>query len=315
MVVIVLVASMVVLATGLWGWYLAQPGPLGAPTTVVIQSGKSLGWIAERLDRANVIAGARRFKLATRVMLLDSSLQAGEYRFEPGMSLRTVINKLATGDVAPRQITIPEGTRSRDIARILAAEESLTGDVPAVQEGALFPSTYHVQHGQTRASVVAKMERQMAQHVAKVWENRDILLPFATPDELVSLASIVEKETSLTHEMPTVAAVFINRLKQGMKLQADPTVIYGASNYNGNLTTMHLRENQPYNTYVHKGLPPTPIANPGLAALQATARPAAVDYLYFVADGTGGHVFAHTYEEHLINVKNYVETYRQQHGG
>ncbi len=304
-----------IVLTGAWGWHIAQPGPLTLPTHVVIQPGKSVSWIANHLEREGVIKGAPTFKIAVKLMFLDGSLQAGEYKFEPNISLRTVVNKLATGDVVERTITFPEGLTVAAVTAQIEAEKSLKGDIlKNVPEGYLYPDTYSYPFGTSRKSLMLRMKKRAERELAAAWENRDAMLPLKTPNDLMILASIVEKETNIDAERTTVASVYINRLNKGMKLQADPTVIYGASHYNGNLTRKHLKENQPYNTYVHKGLPPTPIANPSKASMLAVARPAQTPYFYLVASGDGGHVFSRTYPEHAKNVEIYVRKYKAKHG-
>lgn len=295
-----------------WGYYLAQPGPLKESARVVIKPGKSLFWIAERLDRAQVIPGARRFKLAVRLMGLQSTLQAGEYIFEPGISMRTVINKIATGDTVQHSITFREGLTVKQVEELLLANPNFTGDVIDLPEGYAYPDTYAYSYGEDRALFLERLKKRAEYELNDAWENRAPDLPLKTPHDLLTLASIVEREAGLDEERALIAGVYINRLNQDMKLQADPTVIYGATNYNGNITTRHLREDQPYNTYVHKGLPPGPIANPGRESLQATANPVVTGYLFFVARGDGGHYFSRTYAEHLKKVEEYVKRTREQ---
>lgn len=296
-----------------WGYYLAQPGPLKESARVVVKPGKSLYWIAERLDRAQVIPGARRFKLAVRIMGLENTLQAGEYIFEPGISMRTVINKIATGDTVQHSITLREGLTVKQIQEILLANPNFTGEVIDIPEGYAYPDTYAYSFGEDRAVFSERLKKRAEYELNKAWNNRAPNLPLNSPEELLILASIVEKEAVLDEERALIAGVYINRLNQGMKLQADPTVIYGASDYNGNIKTRHLRENHPYNTYVHKGLPPGPIANPGRASLHATANPVVTDYVFFVARGDGGHHFSRTYAEHLKRVEEHVKRYREQY--
>lgn len=312
--IMVLLMGFVVASSG-WGWWLAQPGPLTTEKTVVIESGSSVNGIAEQLVEEDVLKNALTLRLAARVYGLDNTLQAGEYLFSPNISTRTVLNKLATGDVIDRQITIPEGLTTEAIGTLLMENQGLVGDMPQnLAEGSLYPDTYKFRYGLTREALVARMQQRMEQEIKDAWNNRADNLPISSPEELVVLASIVEKESAIGSERPEVASVFVNRLKKGMKLQADPTVIYGASNYFGNIRRAHLREDHPYNTYIHHGLPPGPIANPGRDALQAAANPAITEHLYFVADGTGAHVFASTYKEHKENVKRYVKIYRQRYG-
>jgi UPF0755 protein len=296
-----------------WGWFIAQPGPLVEEKTVVIHPGMSLAGIATRLAEEDVIGGTRRFQVAVRVLGLGTTLQAGEYTFPRHISLRSVVNKLAVGDVENRRLTAPEGLTVAQVVAKINGLEGLTGEplVPPA-EGTLFPDTYTYRYGDSRLGLLQRMQKRMGEELAAAWLTRDPTLPLKSKEELLILASIVEKETAVPSERAQVAGVFINRLNRGMKLQSDPTVIYGASDYAGDLTTQHLREEQPYNTYIYKGLPPSPIANPGRHALQATAQPNSHDYLYFVADGAGGHAFATTHAQHLRNVEAYLRIYRRQ---
>jgi UPF0755 protein len=317
---VLVIAAFVLMAFTLisagWGWFIAQPGPLEAQKTVVIRPGMSLAAIAGHLAGENVIAGARRFQVAVRVVGLGTTLQAGEYTFPPHISLRSVVNKLAIGDVDNRRLTVPEGLPvAQVIAKLNALEELMGEPLTPPAEGTLFPDTYAYRYGDTRLGLMQRMQKRMVEELAAAWLMRDPAVPLKSQEELLILASIVEKETAVPAERARVAGVFVNRLNKGMKLQSDPTVIYGASDYAGDLTTFHLREDQPYNTYMYRGLPPTPIASPGRDALQATAQPEAHAYLYFVADGSGGHTFATTHAQHLRNVEAYLRIYRKrQHG-
>jgi UPF0755 protein len=314
-VLLVVALGLVVAISGGWSMLIGTPGPLQVQQVVLVTPGSSVNRIAHTLEKEGVISSAFMFKIAVRASLLQSSLQAGGYVFEPRASLKQVIGKLSTGDVAQQKITFPEGLTTAEILTRLNHVESLAGDalpLDSYAEGALLPETYTYTIGEKRSKVAARMALAMQDVVAEAWDKRYTGLPFETPHELVILASIVEKETAVAAERAEVASVFINRLLKDMKLEADPTVIYGASNYNGNITRAHLQEDQPYNTYVHKGLPPTPIANPGRDALMASANPAHTDYLFFVADGYGGHVFAENYQQHQKNVQKYVKIYKEQ---
>ena len=302
----------VTLVTGLWGNWLAQPGPLEEEKIVVVPRGSSVKSMANILKKEGVIDNSLKFELGVRATFLQGSLQAGGYSFGPKISVRTIIGKLATGDVARYKFTVPEGLTAAEVVVKLKNEKRLTGLVPDVEEGMLLPETYSFVDGDTRADLVKRMRKGAEDALALAWDGRSGESNVLTSaHELLTLASIVEKETSQPEEYETVASVYINRLNKGMRLEADPTVIYGASNYNGNIRRKHLKEDHPYNTYVHKGLPPGPIANPGKATMIATARPAKTDYLFFVADGKGGHVFALTYDEHQKNVKEYLKAYRK----
>lgn len=293
--------------TALWGNYLAQPGPLAAPATVVIEPGEGPRKMANKLVRAGVIAHADAFVAAVRVLGMDASLQAGEYAFEPGISLKAVVNKLALGDTQNRSVTIPEGWTVKQALARLEGLEGLVGKADRPAEGTLFPDTYAFRFGVERSKLLESMQERMDEELKKAWEARDVTLPFKTPEELLILASIVQREAASEQEMPMVAAVFVNRLKVGMRLQSDPTVMYGAEELSdGRLKKKDLTEPQPFNTYMFAGLPPTPISNPGKAALMAVARPANTKALFFVADPSlTMHVFSETYEEHVKNVKRY----------
>jgi UPF0755 protein len=292
---------------GIWGWreYTA-PGPLPTERHIVVERGEGTRSIARDLVDAGVIRHDWTFLAALRLRDVHGQLKAGEYAFPPGISLRGAIDKMIAGDTVVRRITLAEGLTVAEVLRRVGEAEGLTGDPPAVAEGRLLPDTYHYVWGESRAAVVERMRKAMDTALATVWESRPEDTPLATPDELLTLASIVEKETGVASERPRVAAVFLNRLRRGMKLQSDPTVIYaqtrGERPQDGPITRSDLQAEDPYNTYHVAGLPPGPIANPGLASLQAVVAPAETDDLYFVADGTGGHAFARTLAEHNRNV-------------
>lgn len=285
---------------------LVEPGPLVKETIVEIPRGASLKDITRLLALNGVIENEMLFRLGARYSGRSQDLKFGEYAFEPAASMEQVIAKLVEGDILRRVVTIPEGKTSWEVVQILNDNPLLTGEVEVPPEGSLFPNTYDVQRNQSRAEVIARMQAAMDEKLAAAWEERAEGLPIKTPEEALVLASIVEKETGVASERPEVAAVFVNRLRQGMKLQSDPTVVYGVTNGEGplgrGLRRSELDAKTDFNTYVINGLPPTPIANPGLDAIQAVLDPAESDNLYFVADGTGGHVFAETLEEHNRNV-------------
>jgi UPF0755 protein len=293
-----------------WGWSaFRQPGPLPAPANVVIPRGAGLEAIARQLAEAGVIADTTLFSLGAKISGKARGLKAGEFRFPAAVSPEQALAILERGETVVRRVTVAEGLTSVQVVALLGEAEGLDGTIDAVPpEGSLLPETYHYSWGDDREMLVRRMERSMRETLARLWEGRAGDLPFETPEEALVLASIVERETGVADERGLVAGVFVNRLKRGMRLQSDPTVAYGIAGGDGldrPLTRADLRAATPYNTYVIAGLPPGPICNPGLASLEAVLRPAETDYLYFVADGTGGHAFAKTLAEHNRNVRKW----------
>jgi UPF0755 protein len=301
-------AALLLAALGGWLTYqFNRPGPLAVERTIVIDRGDGLATIADRLEKAGIIANAFVFRAGVRVLGKASSLRAGEYQFPPAASARAVADVLAAGRTVVRRLTVPEGLTSAEIAALVAAEPSLVGDPgDAPEEGTLLPETYHFSFGDSRSAMIGRMRDAMAATLAELWPRRAAGLPLSSPAEAVILASIVEKETAVAAERPRIAAVFINRLRRGMPLQADPTVAYALAadgiGQDRQLTRADLARTSPYNTYLVQGLPPGPIGNPGRAAIEAVLNPAESDELYFVADGSGGHAFARTLAEHNRNV-------------
>ncbi len=280
-------------------------GPLMAPASVVVPRGGP-AQIGEALAAAGVIRDEREFRVAALVTRNDGPLHAGEFAFPAGAKLRDVLAILRTAHPVQHRLTIPEGLTAAQIAQLLQRTDVLTGETPIPNEGGVLPNTYSYERGATRDSVLARAAAAMDKALAEEWAGRAPGLPLASAQQLLTLASIVERETSHAAERPHVAAVYINRLRLGMKLQADPTVAYavsgGTDTNDRGLTRADLDRDNPYNTYRVTGLPPGPIDSPGVAALHASAHPIVSDDLYFVADGTGGHVFARTNEEHDRNV-------------
>ena len=304
-----LILLLAVVAVGCAIWlveHTERPGPHEAEALIAITPGSSIAAIGETLEAAGVIDDPDLFAIAARLLGRDGSLKAGEYAIPAHESMRAVIARLSDGRVLTRRITIPEGLTAVEISAIVAATPALTGEVGEIPpEGSLLPETYHYNRGDSRDAVLARMTDAMAATLSELWAARAENLPFATPEEAVILASVVEKETGVSGERRHVAGVFVNRLRLGMRLQSDPTVIYGLTNGTGPLgralTRADLAAPHPYNTYLIDGLPPHPIANPGAAAIAAALDPLQTDELYFVADGTGGHVFARTLQEHNRN--------------
>lgn len=293
-------------------------GPLAEAKTVYVPKGSGRDEIADSLERQGVIDGATTFTTGVYMLGHGNDLKAGEYAFKPGVSMYDVMNILVDGKVIQHSITIPEGLTSQMIIDRLNQDDLLTGDAPPVPpEGALLPDTYKYERGITRSAMVRKMQEEQKALVDQIWKQRAANLPLKSPAEMVTLASIVEKETGQADERPHVASVFINRLQKNMRLQSDPTVIYGMVGGKGKLdralTSADLTQPTRFNTYTIPGLPPSPIANPGKAAMQAVATPLATKDLYFVADGTGGHAFAPTLDEHNKNVAKWRQF--QQQGG
>lgn len=307
-----LATSLLVVAglSAVWGWSAFQaPGPLAEPVNVVIPRGAGLEAIARRLAEADVIADTTLFAIAAQLTGKARGLKAGEYRFPAAVSAHEALAIIERGETVVRRVTVAEGLTSAQVVDLLSATDGLEGAVEVVPpEGSLLPETYHFSWGDDRPAILRRMRRSMDEAVARLWAERAEDLPLATVEEAVTLASIVERETGIAGERGLVAGVFVNRLKRGMRLQSDPTVAYGIAGGTGlerPLTRADLREETPYNTYVIAGLPPGPICNPGLASLAAVLKPAETDYLYFVADGTGGHAFSRTLAEHNRNVRKW----------
>lgn len=294
-----------------------RPGPLAEEAVVLVPRGAGLSGIAGHLEQAGVIEDARVFEIVVRFEGTARSLKAGEYSFPAAVSMRDAMELLQSGRTVVHRITLPEGLTSHELIALLNAADGLAGEIDRVPpEGVLLPETYHYSRNDPRGDILDRIMAARDEVLGELWEQRAEGLPIASPEEAVVLASIVEKETGVAEERQLIAGVFINRLRKGMPLQSDPTVVYGitkgAAPLGRLLTRKDLKTPSPYNTYTIKGLPPGPIANPGRAALAAVLSPAETEYLYFVADGSGGHAFAKTLQEHNRNVAKWRKIQRQQ---
>lgn len=298
-------------AGGGYVWFqnqIVRDGPHSSDQVVLVPPGSGINRIAEILIKEQVIRSALLFRLAARLEKFDRALKPGELKFPARANIMDVLGVLRKGEVVARSLTVPEGLTTVEALDIIDRAIGLQGRLPATppEEGRLLPETYRYAYFDTKAAMVRRLERAMDAALEKSWADRSPNLPLASPGEALILASIVEKETGVAAERPRVAAVFINRLRRGMKLQSDPTVSYGITlgkaPLGRDLTRADLDTVTPYNTYAISGLPPTPIANPGLAAIQAVLHPALTNELYFVADGTGGHAFAENLATHNKNV-------------
>jgi UPF0755 protein len=309
---IITIVLLLLIGTGTGYYYgrqvLETPGPLKEDKVVNIPARAGKRDIADVLQREGVIdVNPWLFIGGVFAMKASSELKPGEYSFQKNSSLRDVIATIVEGKVVQHTVTIPEGLTSEQILARLADSDIFTGSVREIpREGTLLPETYKFPRGTPRDQVVQRMQQAQKRIIAEIWERRSPDVPLKSPEQLVTLASIVEKETGKSDERSRVAAVFVNRLKQKIKLQSDPTIIYGLVGGKGTLgrpiKRSEITQPSPYNTYVIDGLPPGPISNPGRASLEATANPARTRDLFFVADGTGGHTFTETYDQHAKNV-------------
>lgn len=287
-------------------------GPLAEATPIVVPRGGTQA-IADSLAERGVLRDARLLAPAAWITRAQGPLRAGEYLFPAHASLAEVLEVLRRARPVQRRLTIPEGLNAKQIAQLVEAAPGLTGELPPLTEGELLPETYSYQYGDSRAALVRRADAAMDAALERLWRDRAPNLPVATPREALVLASIVERETGQREERPRVAAVFLNRLRRGTPLQSDPTVAYAAADgavLERPLTRADLDRDHPFNTYRNRGLPPGPIASPGEASIAAVLRPAETDELYFVADGSGGHAFARTLEEHNRNVAKWREIER-----
>jgi UPF0755 protein len=301
--------ALAVLAVGFWfiqGWNGA--GPATRPTPVVIAAGSSMVKAADTLERAGAIASAERFLFQAKLFGGGESIKAGEYEIPARASHAKVLSILQSGKTLQRMVTIPEGLPSVLVHERLMRAPALTGEVPVPEEGSVLPNSYSYQRGETRAAVLRRMQAAMTKTLDELWAKRSPTAVVNTPREAITLASIVEKETGKASERRMIAGVYSNRLRQGIKLDADPTVIYPITKgrpLGRRILRSELLANNGYNTYAMAGLPAGPIANPGRESIAAVLNPAPTEALYFVADGTGGHVFANSLAEHNANVRKW----------
>jgi UPF0755 protein len=295
------------------------PGPSATTTNFLVRPNTGVAEIADQLERRGLISDSRIFRLGVRAYDKGGVLKAGEYEIRAHASMRDIMDLLESGKSVLASLTIPEGLTVEQAFQRIAEHDALTGEMPAElpPEGSLIADTQRFTRGATRQQIIDKMIADQKRLVEAVWARRVSGLPIADINEFVTLASIVEKETAISDERSRVAAVFINRLNKGMRLQSDPTIIYGLFGGKGKpadrpIYRSDIEKPTPYNTYVISGLPPGPIANPGRESLEAVANPSKTNDLYFVADGTGGHVFAATLEEHNENVARWRATERKR---
>lgn len=275
---------------------------------ITIKRGSGIAAIANQLKKDGLITDANVFRYGLRLFDDQRPLRAGEYKVPAGASPAEIARILKEAEPITYRITIAEGRTSSEIVDLLRDDPVLVGDIEAVPaEGSLLPETYHFHRGETRIGIIKRMTMAMDKAISKAWDSRQANLPISSPDEALILASIVEKETGIDNERGLVAGVFVNRIRKGMRLQSDPTVVYGVTMGTGplgrGLKRSELDAKTPYNTYQINGLPPTPIANPGVASIQAVLNPEETEALFFVADGTGGHVFSKTLAEHNRHVR------------
>jgi UPF0755 protein len=306
----VLLAGAVVIALALafaaWSW--ERGGPATDDTIVMIDKGSSIASAGRALEKAGIIRSATNFRRLARVFGGDKPIQAGEYKIPREASMARVLQLLQSGDVLLYQLLVSEGMSALQVYERMLAEPRLSGTIDVPAEGSVLPETYTFTRGEQRQAVLDRMQNAMTRTLEEEWGQRAEGLPLASPEQAIILASIVEKETSKKKELRRVAGVYINRLNQGIKLQADPTVIYPVTK--GKPLGRRIRQSEldaanDYNTYVIEGLPKGPIANPGRAAIAATLNPEQHEYIFFVADGTGGHVFTRTYAEHREKVADW----------
>ncbi len=295
------------IAAGYFYYEVSKTGPLQSDSTIIIEKGATLSKIANELYAKGMIDNVLFFRILGKVTKVSDKVKVGEYNIEAKSSAIDILNLLVSGKNVIHRLSIPEGYRVEEIVAILNSIDILGGeqiDSSNIAEGSLLPETYYYSYGDKREDILKRMTSSMSSELDRLWENRYPRLPLKSKEEALILASIVEKETGIAAERDVVASVFINRLNKGMRLQSDPTVIY-AFNLERKLYKKDLEKPHPYNTYRVGGLPPGPICNPGIDSIKAVLNPAETTYLYFVANGTGGHSFASSLKEHNKNVTHW----------
>ena len=312
-----------------WFWLqneIAEPGPLVESTVFEVRQGDSVSAVAQRLEEQGIISSATTMKLHARISDMEAGLKVGEYAIPPRASVASILERLVAGDVLTYRITVPEGLTTAQILRLVENHEDLEGDMPdrEIEEGTLLPDTYIFSAEKSRTAMIERMEKAQDDLLEELWPQRADDIPVSTPEEAIILASVVEKETGHAEERQLVAGLFTNRLRRGMRLESDPTVIYGVSRgeplyrtLNGKKVRRTLYRSEldrvtDWNTYEIDGLPKTPICNPGRASIAAVLNPPETDFIFFVADGSGGHAFAETLAEHNRNVAAYREYERRE---
>ena len=308
--------------TGFWVYGgFTRPGPLQHDTILIVPPSTGINIIAKELASRGIISKAFIFRVGVKFFSEQEVMKAGQYLFTAHLSSRDVVKLLQTGKTVVHRITFAEGLTSTEIAAQLALTEGLTGDLSLpIAEGSLLPETYHFSYADPRSGLIKRMRKGLSKLMMGLWPYRDANLPFKSQREALILASIVEKETGKPSERAHIAGVFINRLRKKMRLQSDPTVVYGITKGQGplgrSLRRSELRKKTAYNTYTNYGLPPTPIANAGRKSIEAVLHPMKTNDFYFVADGTGGHLFSRTLKQHNLNVSKWrkIEKLRQKGG-
>ena len=325
LVFVAVVLGVAAIAGG-WLWLqseVAKPGPSLEEAVFEVEPGEHLGSVAQRLEEQGLISDERTLRLHARLEGQQTAIKVGEYAVPPRASVATILSLLVAGDVIQYRITIPEGLTTAQILRLVEGNSDLEGDMPdrEIGEGTLLPDTYIFSADTTRVQMIERMEKAQDDLLAELWPDRQEDIPIDTPEEALILASVVEKETGIASERGLVAGLFTERLRRGMRLESDPTVIYGVSkgeplfNNAGQRRTLYrseLNRKTDWNTYQIDGLPKTPICNPGRDAIAAVLNPPETNYIFFVADGKGGHLFAETLAEHNRNVAAYRAYEREE---